>query len=256
MKKESAENLRRRFRDRAAILAATNAATLSVVTAKKSLLLVEPCPAVAELAEVYFSDSLPMEFVRSIIRHVYMLKENRLPDANIETVQAGAFYGECRTKTIWQCLCFVADYPAMRQFGKGFDFTHFSSAFRDYSQQWMQAVNAKIGAIITEKQKRRNEARAALNGWDELAKYVQSLIQQGIDPRQGGIFTSGRSPVARSLISQLCQGRTFNPEATAAYAHRCRTSPEDFQASVLERRLHLPDWILTPQERAQQTAAF
>lgn len=252
----AADNLRRRFRDRAAILAATNSTSLSIISMKKSFLIGEPCPTVAELTDIYCSDSLPMEFVRTIIRHVYMLKENRLPGGNIETVQAETFLSECSAKGVWLCLCFVAEYPAMRQFGKGFDYTHFSSSFRDYAHWWTQAVNRKIDTIITEKQRRRDEARAALNGWDELAKYVQRLIDEGIDPRQGGLYMSGKSGGARSLIDRMCAGHTFNPDKTAAHARRCCVSRDDFEASARERRLHLPDWLLTPEELHARDAAF
>lgn len=256
LKQQAADNLRHRFRDRNAILGATAAAALSLVVTRKSQLVIEPCPTIAELAMVYCSDSLPMDFVRTLIRHTYLLKENQLPSGNVETVQAGAFLAECSKKTVWQCLCFVAEYPSIKQFGKGFDYSHFSASFREYSAEWTAATNRKLEAIITRKQKETDQKRAAINGGEQLEAYIRSLISQGIDPRQGGIYTSGHAPTARATIDRLCDGHTFDPVRTAAYAHRCCTTREDFARQAAARRARLPDWLLTEEERFRRDAAF
>lgn len=255
-KDEAFRNLRKRFHDRTAIMGATNSTTLAVIAMKKAVLLGEPCPTVAQLAEVYGQKDVPMEFVRQLVRHVYLLKENRLPEGSVETVQAGAFLVECSRRSVWQCLCFLAEYPGMRQYGKGFDYSHFSSAFRDYSADWTDAINRRASAILAEEQRRKDEARAATDGWTSLKAYVQSLIDSGTDPRHGGLYLSGKVSGLRQMVDAMCQGKTFDDLKTASYGINCCATREAFLQSVRERRLRLPDWLLTQEERAERDAAF
>lgn len=247
------------------LLNATNSATLMELLANKARLYLQPCPTIDDLNGIYKSNAAET-LLQRIFTYVFVLKENTPPMDNVKTALASNFRIVCNGKTVNQLLCFVAEYPSMRQFGKGFDYTHFADSFSTYCQKWQDGINEQLG--LQEEQRKKSETAAeGPTGVDGLRLYFQKLKSQGVDFRQSVFckaskikqpasrkkskqaledFDLGISATANAIADELERdGYKPNSQATYDYYERPRLEREE---QIKRNRKRLARKFLTPEE--------
>lgn len=213
------------YPDKKKLLDATSGIVLSALLDRKTELYSEPCPTVGELADIYDDQSIGADFAKRAVVYMFFLKENAMPTDGVIKVHSGNFFVVCKNKTINQVLCFLAEYPSMRQFGKGFDYSHFVGEFKDYCTEWYRQTNLRIEERLKREESERKTEEGHANGIDNLRHYVDGLIRRGIDPRRGGLYNCSEDTAigkgVKRMIDLACEMQMFDEAATKEYAVAC-----------------------------------
>lgn len=223
------------------LCSATRASVLMRLLDKKSQLYNAPSPLIGDIDEIYAVSTSSEEFIHRCVTYIYMLKENQLPNDTIIRIHASNFFIACRRNTVNQLLCFIAEYPSIKQYSRGFDYTHMASKFKEYCTTWDEDRNKLIERRIKESE-RLSRVSDADCGITALEEYLRTSCMEGVDIRQSPLYKM--RPIYRSLIDRIV-GTTdlSSPEATEA--HYLINASEQ---RIRENRKHLPAWLLSREE--------
>lgn len=247
------------------LLNATSSATLMELQNNKARLYLQPCPKIDDLNGIYKTNAVE-QFLQRVITYVFILKENTAPLDTFRNVSASNFKIVCNQRTVNQVLCFIGEYPSIRQFGKGFDYTHFSDSFNTYCQRWTDGMNEQLG-LQEERRKASTPQSDGPTGADGLRAYFQQLKARGIDFRQS-VFCKSDKPKAiqarrgkAQAVSDFCLGVEATANAIADELEKDGYKPDGgatfdyYERARLEReqeirrnRKRLARKFLTPQE--------
>lgn len=240
-KQEASQYLLSKYPTHTALMESTKATNLCALVSDKCTLYTTPCPTVNELGDVYGLFDVSQMFCRRCIDYIYTLKENARPDSQTETIAASNFLVVCGKETINKVLCFLAEYPSVRQFGKGFDYTHFASEFKRYCDTWEIEKNKIIESQI--KKEKDNITYTGATGANALRICVAELLSRKVDVRQGGLYNC-TAPMIRHIIESMIPDG-FTPDINATERHYRFLERDN---NLYERRRSLPEYVLTAEE--------
>lgn len=242
LRKELAEqNLVTEYPSIDSLCGATRSSILIQLLDRKAQLYDAPSPEIGEIGRIYKDCNASERFLKQCMIYLYVLKENISPNDTIVRIHASNFFIACRHNTVNQLLCFVADYPSMKQFSRGFDYTHFASKFKEYCCDWVDQQN-KILERKHKEEERLTNLPQGTTGRDALLLYLEAACSRGVDIRQSPLY--GRSKEYKAFIDSIARKyQGFSQEATDAHY---RTN--EIAASVRWNRRNLPTWLLSMDE--------
>lgn len=244
IKKEQAEqNLIRAYPNIDVLCDATRASVLVDLLDRKDKLYNYPFPTIADINKIYHDDHASEKLLKRIITYLYALRENQAPSDTIARIHASNFYIACRKNTVTQLLCFVAEYPSMRQYSRGFDYSNFASRFKEYCNEWIDYQNRIIEAMYQEAD-RLSSLTTNKIGKENRLEYLRETYKKGVDLRKGGLYSYDE--VFRKEINAIIGDNDIsNPETTKEY-YACQY--QKYDEEVRERRKKLPVWLLSKKE--------
>lgn len=224
------------------LLRATSAMNLISLVNNKLSLYMQPCPKVEDLNVIYRIGNATERFAKRCIVYIYTIKENNNPVDNILNIMASNFLATCSRKTVNEVLCFLCEYPSIKQFGKGFDYTHFSSEFKAYCDCWYVEKNKVIEAQLKDGEEQRNRV-SGVTGIEALILYIHELIEKKVDIRQGGLYSKEYGFSA--LVDKIAptEYETDDNATEKFYGFM------NLENEIYERRRKLPQELLTEEER-------
>lgn len=230
--------------------ALNDSSTVSAFQARKQQMYLLSSPAVEDLADIYHIGDAPIQFVSMCIRYVYALKENQMPSEQIKNYMAGSFLAQCHSKTVNQVLCFVSEYPSIKQYSTRFDFTTLSQSFATFCNAWDEERNKMLDAQYKAEQTAAQSTAGKVVGMAALVEHLRTINARGIDIRQSALYNGKYADKDYvRLAEKIIQENPVTPDYVATDKYY-GWSEHNEQVSI--NRRHLPDMFLTPEERAQR----
>lgn len=244
-KKELAEqNLLREYPNIDCLCGATRSSILIEMLDRKSQLYDSPSPTIGRINKIYSDKSASERLLKQCITYLYVLKENQPPNETTVRIHASNFFISCRHNTVNQLLCYIAEYPSMKQYSKGFDFTHFSSKFKEYCNEWNDNQNKILEAKYKEEEILANMS-VGETGIECLRKYFQGIYMQGVDIKKSPLYGQ-RKEYAEMIDAIVGDADISDPDETERHYGFERTKEE-----IKNNRRKLPRWLLSPEEREE-----
>lgn len=240
-KEQAEQNLIRDYPNIDILCNATKASVLSELTDRIAQLYITPSPQIADINKIYSDGYASEKLLKKCITYIFILKESQSPNEMIVRIHASNFYTVCRHNTVNQILCFIADYPSMKQYSKGFDYTHFASKFKEFCNEWRDNQNRILEAKYQE-QDRLSSLSTGITGEESLREYLQCTYKKGVDIKQGSLY-SWNEKCKHTIDKIVGDASSSNQDMTEEFYGIGK-----WQEEIKAKRKKLPIWCLTKQE--------
>lgn len=242
LKEQTEQSLLRQYPNIDILCSATRASVLAEIVERKDMLYNYPSPTIEELNKIYHDSAAYEKLLKRCITYVYILKENQTPSDTTIRIHASNFYIACKKNTVNQLLCFIAEFPSMKQYSRGFDYSNFAARFKEYCTEWIAIQNKLLEAKYQEENRLAELRQGNSTGAENATAYLKEIYAKSVDITKGSLYK--RNEACKKIIDGIVgDTNTSNEEAT-----------EDFyqfqkeQVEIRERRKRLPVWLLTKEE--------
>lgn len=173
-------------------------------------------PIVSDLPTIYSATDAADLFVSRCVWFVFSVKENVAVGNGGGVLQniIPLFSANNNDCMVEQLLCFISEYPSMRQFGHGFDYTHFAATFDSYKRDWAEERNRLLEEDERRRRKELGKKSGVPTGVDALVMYMQTLLDRGIDARESPLYKSNTGIAGEfKKVADMMMPQDFIPNA-------------------------------------------
>lgn len=212
----------------------------------KDRLYQQPCPAIEDLNDIYRVNA-DVQLMQRVFNNIYVLRTCvNAPTLLVESLTTN-FLTMFSKRTVDQLLCFIVEYPSLRQYGSGFDYSTFADGFNTFCREWEAEKNRQI-AKQQEQEMQSGLRSDGVVGVDALRQYFEMLKGMGVNFAQSPLCKrrGELAEVANAITKELLRdGWKPNKQATRDYYEQPKA---DWDARVRQNRKRLARKFLADDE--------